>query len=357
MHDTFACSIIRIYPSFKFCCLVHISSVQKLKDIMANNTTVFNTIPNNVLLCSVVFKFIAMIIGVLGNVTVIIYTIFSSKEKTATSYLVGNLALADLLVCLTFYPAWIIEFIQIMLNIDNDQDLFCKFSRPTMVAFMFASVATVLEITVDRYVYIVKPLRYQQIATHRRVFIAVAGIWITACCLFTVLYIHWRSSGVEMQSLCYIPDSIGYFMDVFVGYFPLTLIFILNFHILLVARKQRRHILAETTIASIDNSTEESGYRLTFVIRFFVALKAAKTFAIVVAVLTICILTPTVVGRILNTSYSARYRQIWYVFFNYEFYGINSVVNAFIYGMRHVKYRKAYLRFFFKLFSCRKATS
>ena len=278
--------------------MVHNSSVQKLKDIMANNTTVFHTIPNNVLLCSVVFKFIAMIIGVLGNVTVIILTIYSSKEKTAKSYLVGNLALADLLVCLTFYPIWIIEFIQTMLNIDSDQDLFCKFSRSTMWAFMFASVATVLAITVDRYVYIVKPLRYLQIVTHRRVFLAVAGIWITACCLLIVFYVHLRSFGIEFRSACYIPDSIGYFMHVIVGYFPLTLIFLLNFHIFSVARKQRKRIFAETTIARIDNSTEESGYRMNFVVKFFVALKAAKTFAIVVAVLTICILTPTVVGRV-----------------------------------------------------------
>ena len=120
---------------------------------MANNTTVFHTVPNNIFLCSVVFKFIAMIIGALGNVTVIIYTIFSNKEKTAISYLVGNLALADLLVCLTFYPICIIESIQIMLNIDDDQDLFCKFSRATMGAFMLASIATLLAITVDRYAY------------------------------------------------------------------------------------------------------------------------------------------------------------------------------------------------------------
>ena len=42
---------------------------------MANNTTVFNTIPNNVLLFSVVFKLITMMIGILGNVTVITYTL------------------------------------------------------------------------------------------------------------------------------------------------------------------------------------------------------------------------------------------------------------------------------------------
>ena len=105
---------------------------------MANNTTVFNTISNNVLLCSVMFKLIAMIIGVLGNVTVL-YTIFLNREKTATSYLVGNLALADLLLCITLYPIWTIDFIQIILNIGSDQDLFCKFSRATMHGFLFAS--------------------------------------------------------------------------------------------------------------------------------------------------------------------------------------------------------------------------
>ena len=184
---------------------------------MANNTTVFNTIPNNVLLGSVLFKFIAMIIGVLGNVTVIIHTILLNKEKTATSYLVGNLALADLLVCLTFYPIWIIEFIQIMLSIDSDQDLFCKFSRATMCAFMFGSVATLLAITVDCYLYIVKPLRYPQIVTHRRVFLVVSGIWITACCLFIFWYVYIRSLGIEFRSFCHIAciSSLLLFLDIF----------------------------------------------------------------------------------------------------------------------------------------------
>ena len=280
---------------------------------MVNNTTVSIAIPSNILLCSLVFKFIAMIIGVLGNVTVVIYTIFSNKEKTATSYLVGNLAFADLLVCLTFYPIWIIEFIQTMLNIDSDQDLFCKFSRSTVWAFTFASIATLLAITVDRYLYIVKPLRYPQIVTHRRVFLAVSGIWITACCLFIVWCIHVKSYGIAFRSFCDILVSIHYFTDAFAGHLPLFLIFFLNFHILIVARKQRKRILAETTIASADNSTEKSANRMSFALRFFVALKSAKTFAIVVAVLTICVLIPTVVGRILDHFCNVPCQQFWYV--------------------------------------------
>ena len=158
---------------------------------MGNNTA----ISNNVLLGSVVFKLIAMMTGVLGNVTVILCTIFLNKEKTAISYLVGNLALADLLVCLTFYPTWIIEFIQTMLSFDSDQKLFCKFSRSTMWAFMFDSTATLLAlITVDRYLYIVKPLRYLQTVTLRRVFLAVSGIWFVSCCILTVQYIYISKS-------------------------------------------------------------------------------------------------------------------------------------------------------------------
>ena len=102
----------------------------------------YAAVRSEVLLFSVVFKFVAMIIGILGNMTVIIYAIFTNKEKIATSYLVGNLALADLLVCLTFIPIWIIEFILTILNIDSEHNLFCKSSRSTIFSLLFASVAT-----------------------------------------------------------------------------------------------------------------------------------------------------------------------------------------------------------------------
>ena len=187
---------------------------------MENNSTVFNTISNNVLLFLVVFKFIAMIIGVLGNVTVMIYTIFLNKEKTGKSYWVGNLGLADLLVCLTLYPIWIVEFIQIILNIGSDQELFCKFSRATRWALMFASTAALLAITVDRYLYIVKPLRYLQIVTHRRVLLAVSAIWITACCLLIVQYIHRRSYGIGLRSFCNIAANITQSLILLLDFFP-----------------------------------------------------------------------------------------------------------------------------------------
>ena len=326
---------------------------------MTNNSTSFTALPREILLPSIIFKFIAMIIGVLGNIAVIIYTMFMSKEKTATSYLVGNLALADLLVCLTFYPIWSIEFIKIILNIDSDQDIFCKLSRSTILSLLFASVATLLAITVDRYLYIVKPLRYPLIVTKRRVFAVISGIWLTACCLLIVLLVYLRRF-VEDTLTCYLDYILARFSDVFIAYLPLTLILILNVRILIVAEKKRKRILAETVVAATTGNGEPAN-KMTRINGFFRTHKAVKTFSIVIAVLTLCILTPTVVSAVINyfCSDPCLQSQMWLylVVFRYEFYGINSIVNAFIYGMRHIRYRKAYGHLLFKILRCNKLTN
>jgi hypothetical protein len=83
-------------------------------------------------------------------------------------------------------------------------------------------------------------------------------------------------------------------------------------------------------------------------------VKAAKTFSIVVALLTFFVFTPAVIRLTIELSCSELCRQIWFVVLQYEFYGINSIVNAFIYGMRHIKYRKAYGNILFKILRCNK---
>ena len=297
-----------------------------------------------------------MIIGVLGNIAVIIYTIFSSKEKTATSYLVGNLALADLLVCLTFYPIWIIEFTQTILNIDSDQDLFCKLSRSTIWSLLFASMATLLAITVDRYLYIVKLLKYPLIVTKRRVFLAISGIWLTACCLCVVINVNVSFRyQLGLRNFCDIKNVYIYhhFIYSFVPYVQLTLIIIINIRILIVAKKQRKRILAETALP-VTTSNGQPTNKMSAIHRFFHAHKAVKTFSIVVAVLVFCVLIPKVVGTVLYYSCSDSCEQMWFVVFHYEFYGIKSIVNAFIYGMRHIKYRKGYRHILFNILRCKK---
>jgi hypothetical protein len=104
-----------------------------------------------------------------------------------------------------------------------------------------------------------------------------------------------------------------FFTDAFTAYMPLTLILILNVRILIIAEKQRKRIIAE---AVSETCNGQPANNMTHINRFFRALRAVKTFSIVVAVL-----------------------------------------NAFIYGMRHVKYRKAYGHILFKILRCNKLTN
>ena len=313
-------------------------------------------ISNQVLLCSIVFKFVAMFIGVCGNIAVIILTRtskFWSKEKTETSYLVGNLAVADLLMCLTLYPALIVELILTILNSKSDQLLYCKFSRSFTFSLLCASVASLLAITVDRYIYIVKPLKYPLIVTRRRVFGVISAIWLTACSTFAFLYFHYEIFQTGLRSVCFISDSMWYPLDTFLIYIPISVIVFFNWRIFLVSRQQRKEILAQTLPAP-DYNTDEDRLKkncMKVVVGFFVWFKAAKTFSIVLAVLIFCILVPTLVGTIIYNFCSQACQRYFIVIFHHEFYGINSVVNAYIYGMRHVKYRKALGKLLFKVTS------
>ena len=255
-----------------------------------------------------------MIVGVCGNIAVIIVTRtskFWSRQKTKTSYLVGSLGLADLLMCLTLYPVWIVEFILSILNVESDQVLFCSLSRPFPNALLFASVASLLAITVDRYIYIVKPLKYPLIVTSRRVFAVIFAIWLTTCCTFALWFIDFKKHDAGLRGICVPSLHIQYPLQTFCTYIPVTVIIILNLRILFVSRKQRQKILAGIPLASNSNCNEDPHNRKTrirTVLRFFTVLKEVKTFSIVVAVLILCIFAPTLIGTMLSSFCS---REVW----------------------------------------------
>ena len=218
---------------------------------------------------------------------------------------------------------------------------------------MLHAVAILLAITVDRYLYIAKPFKYPLIVTKRRAFLAVSGIWLTACCICIVRLVCYRYDLISFRSFCG-TKNFGiqhYFIHSFVVYLPLTVIIIINIRILIVADKQRKRILAETALP-VTTSNGQPANKMSAIRGFFHALKAVKTFSIVVVVLAFCVLTPAVFAPMIHSSCSESCEQMWFVVFNYEFYGINSIVNAFIYGMRHVKYRKASGNILFNLLRC-----
>ena len=205
------------------------------------------------------------------------------------------------------------------MNIDSDQDLFCKLTRPTSWALLFASVATLFAITVDRYLYIAKPPKYPLLVTKRRVFRGIASIWLTSCCIFTLYCIHYMKQDTKLRSL---PKYLARSLQIWGEIIPISFIFILNFRILSIAQKQRKCILAETL-----PDGNKLASRQVFTRRLLQTLKVVKTFFTVLMVLTLCCFVLTVAGNVLHIC-SGPCRQIWYLVFQYELYGINSMDNS-----------------------------
>jgi hypothetical protein len=75
-------------------------------------------------------------------------------------------------------------------------------------------------------------------------------------------------------------------------------------------------------------------------------VKAMKTFAIIVGVLTCCFVPYIVLEAVFGISNEHSCSLYTPYLIVLELFGINSIANAFIYALRHKKYARAYGKLF-----------
>lgn len=127
-------------------------------------------------------------VAVFGN-GVVIYLISTRRRlHVETNYFVVSLAFADLLVGL-FLPTFIIAC-----DFWSDCDITTYFMFFNL--FTLISIANLFAMTVDRYISILYPLRYQSYATSRRLFGTILVSWIIPAYLsFSPLF--WTLASSE----------------------------------------------------------------------------------------------------------------------------------------------------------------
>lgn len=118
---------------------------------------------------------LVFIIGVLGNIAVVLVIFKTTRMRSPTNQFIANLAIADLLVnflCLPFtlignlFPAWILG------------EFFCKFVSYSQGVSVSASVNTLMAISIERCAAISFPL--SGIMTPRQYKVVVSIIWLIA---------------------------------------------------------------------------------------------------------------------------------------------------------------------------------
>ena len=128
---------------------------------------------------------IIFIIGVIGNVSVIVVFLRVKTMRTVTNHYLINLAIADLLFFLAAVPQFWILYATSVVFAD-----YKEISRPYCKLTMFAtdvgiivSGLTVILVTLERYVAICWPHKFKQLSTRPRAILVCGLIW-----LFTSLY-------------------------------------------------------------------------------------------------------------------------------------------------------------------------
>ncbi|XP_058645612.1 C3a anaphylatoxin chemotactic receptor-like [Onychostoma macrolepis] len=152
---------------------------------------------NSMRVSSLVFNYLTLIVGVPGNAFVL-YVAGLKMKRTVNSVGFLNLAIADLLCCLStlYYLAQSSHFDDCPYG-----SIICKILHFIMLINMFASVFTLSLISLDRFTQVITPVWAQN---HRSLFIArlsCAVAWILASVL-SLPFMMLRETYTENKTFC-----------------------------------------------------------------------------------------------------------------------------------------------------------
>ncbi|XP_067630503.1 allatostatin-A receptor isoform X2 [Eurosta solidaginis] len=118
---------------------------------------------------------IIAITGFFGNTLVILVVFFNQQMYSTTNILIVNLAVADLLFVVFCIPFTATDYITAYWPFG---DLWCRSVQYLVVVTAFASIYTLVLMSVDRYLAVVHPIRSRQLRTESVTKMAIGMLWV-----------------------------------------------------------------------------------------------------------------------------------------------------------------------------------
>ena len=266
--------------------------------------------------------------AVTGNV-VALWLFYKHKSlRTISNLFLASLSIADVLVGLVINPYWIV------IRCWNSRRVQRKFFMITKMLWIHTTAATTLNsccVSIDRFIAIRFPFRYQDSLTKRRCFAVIILVWFIS---LSLPFLMFSREGMNRKELLV---SI----TITICLVPLLVVSFCYILIFKLARKQFRRILETTNIP-------DSGENIR--VRVVQNLKAIKTVGFV---LSACIITwmPSVVLRSVKFYYTEEGRSrrkvisvigLWVDAIAFT----SSAINPLIYYFRNSDFRRAFRRTF-----------
>ncbi|XP_045031983.1 allatostatin-A receptor [Daphnia magna] len=286
----------------------------------------------------VIFGVIA-ILGFIGNALVVVVVVANQQMRSTTNLLIINLALADLLFIVFCVPFTASDY---ALPFWPFGEVWCKIVQYLVIVTAYASVYTLVLMSLDRYLAVVHPFTSKSIRTKANTFWAIAVTWVVifAACV-PLLMAHGQVVYVfddEQYSLCQFLQKEGWSQYVFQSTFFATsyaipLLLICALYISMLLRLWRKEAPVGRASAEIQRGKKLRVTRMVcivvgsfalcwFPIQLFLVLKSLALFEI----------TPFTV-MIQISSHILAY--------------MSSCVNPFLYAFISDNFRKAFRKIVF----------
>jgi allatostatin receptor len=144
-----------------------------------------------------------LVLGFVGNLLVIIVVISNKQMRNTTNLLIINLAIADLVFIIICVPFTAMEY---ALTVWPFGDVWCKVYQYTIHVTAYASVYTLVLMSLDRYLAVVHPITSMSIRTERNAYFLIFLSWVIIC--LGNMFMFWQykyypySHDGEDRSMC-----------------------------------------------------------------------------------------------------------------------------------------------------------
>ncbi|KAJ8287491.1 hypothetical protein COCON_G00001500 [Conger conger] len=308
------------------------------------------------------FLAVVTLATVLSNAFVITTIFLTRKLHTPANFLIGSLAVTDLLVSILVMPISIVYTVSKTWSLGQ---IFCDVWLSSDITFCTASILHLCVIALDRYWAITDALEYSKRRTTRRAAVMIAVVWVISISI-SMPPLFWRQAKAheELTECMVNTDQISYTLYSTFGafYVPTVLLVILYGRIYVAARSRifktpasrgKRFTTAQliqtsagSSLCSINSAAAQEVKLADSVLerkRICAARerKATKTLGIILGAFIVCWL-PFFVG----TLVTAICKDCWFdpvLFDVFTWLGyLNSLINPVIYTAFNDEFKQAF---------------
>ena len=286
------------------------------------------------------FLSLIIVLAIGGNLLVCAAVLTDRRLKRNTNFFIVSLAIADL-----FVAAFVMTF-ALVNDILGEWVLgaaFCKIWISSDIMCSTASILNLCVISLDRYIHIKDPLRYDNWMTRKKTMLLIAVVWILSALIsFVPIHNGWHTNNaVETESsdecIFELNPIYAVVSSTISFYIPCIVMLSIYFKLYIYARRHVE-VIKRTHTAERFQDGGKMSYRVS-------DHKAAVTLGIIMGVFLMCLLPFFIINPIAAFCLTCIPPVVFKILTWLGY--VNSCLNPIIYSIFNTEFREAFRRIIF----------